>query len=133
MSLPDFNALSRHASKRPGEQAYRQAWKEREELEGPSPKTVRRHAHQITSWALWFAAILIACIISVRFWHLIGPEQIKGVSLRWLNAEDLQGIDKMLFSSAFGGAALAYIKHVMIEGAAEDAQEKRNRESSSNK
>jgi hypothetical protein len=124
----DFDAMGRHASSSTGKKARKQAIQEQNSLEGPSPKTVRRTAHQITSFALWFAASLIAIIISVRFWHLIGPEQFQGMPLQWLSAEDLQGIDKMLFSSAFGGAALAYIKHVMIEGAEQDARDKRNQD-----
>ncbi|WNL39303.1 hypothetical protein RN346_01750 [Halomonas sp. PAMB 3232] len=128
----DYSPLRRHANKRTNRQARKKAYAEQKDIEGPSPKTVRRHAHRITSCALWFAAILIAIIISVRFWHLVGFREINGVALRWLSNEDLQSIDKMLFSSAFGGAALAYIKHVMLEGAEQDAREKRAKEDSEN-
>ncbi|SDR06698.1 hypothetical protein SAMN05216569_2910 [Pseudoxanthomonas sp. CF125] len=41
----------------------------------------------------------------VRFWHLAAPD-----TWRWLSDSEVQSMDKMLFSSAFGGFVFSYLR-----------------------
>lgn len=81
--------------------------KEAQTIEDGATK-VRREVHAIAVWTLRFGAIIIGCLILIRVWHLVGP-----AGVRWLDNDDLQSIDKMLFSSAFGGMALGYLKEIL--------------------
>lgn len=71
-------------------------------------KKVRKEVHAIAVQALRFGALVIGVIVLVRVWHIISP-----TDLRWLSELDTQSIDKMLFSSAFGGLVLGYLKETM--------------------
>ncbi|MCL8306361.1 hypothetical protein [Pseudomonas putida] len=77
-----------------------------DELEG------RRGAHKeiyrITMWALRFGAVILGAMVIVRLWHLLGP-----YDSRWLEVEDVNAIDKMLFSGALGGLVLGHLKEIM--------------------
>lgn len=66
---------------------------------------VRREIHSLVKWGLRLGAVLLAAVITVRFWHLGAP-----TDWRWLSDTDVQTIDKMLFSSAFGGMVLNYLR-----------------------
>lgn len=72
----------------------------------------RRGAHnevyRLTMWALRFGAIILGAMVVVRLWHLLGP-----YDTRWLKAEDVNAIDKMLFSGALGGLVLGHLKEIM--------------------
>jgi hypothetical protein len=72
---------------------------------------VRKEIHSLVLWALRLGGFLLAALITIRFWHLGAPE-----SLRWLSDTDTQSIDKMLFSSAFGGLVLNYLRSVIEPG-----------------
>lgn len=85
-----------------------QATKEQEMLEGATPKHVRREVHRIVIYALRVGAVLLGILLTIRFWHLAGPSMC-----RWLSDTDIQSIDKMLFSSAFGGAVISYIQSIL--------------------
>lgn len=90
----------------------KQAEKEKQVLEDPKEK-VQKEVHSLAIFALRFGAILFAILIVIRFWHLAGPTYFFGHCVRWLTETDLQSMDKMLFSSAFGGLVLGYLKEIM--------------------
>lgn len=71
-------------------------------------KAVQKEIHGIAIRALRFGAAMIAALVLVRLWHMAAPE-----CWRWLTDADLQGMDKILFSSAFGGLVLSYLKEIM--------------------
>ena len=71
-------------------------------------KAVQKEVHSIAVWALRVGAILLGLLVFVRLWHLAGPE-----ACRWLSDADVQSMDKILFSSAFGGVVLSYLKEIM--------------------
>lgn len=77
----------------------------------------RRGAHnevyRLTIKALRFGAILLGAMAVVRLWHLLGPYEIGSVKVRWLTTEDVNAIDKMLFSGALGGLVLGHLKEIM--------------------
>ncbi|MFE1574148.1 hypothetical protein ACFIQG_20415 [Comamonas odontotermitis] len=103
---PDFGAIGNGQT--PSASATRLAEAEAKNLMGP--KKVRTTIHTLTIIVLWFGAAILLCIFAVRAWHLIGP-----MSWRWLPAEELQSIDKMLFSSAFGGIVIKYIGDILFD------------------
>lgn len=71
-------------------------------------RAVQKEIHSIVIWALRVGAFLLAAMVVVRMWHMACP-----ASMRWLTETDLQGMDKMLFSSAFGGVILSYLRQIM--------------------
>jgi hypothetical protein len=81
--------------------------KEEQALEDASNR-VRKEVHKIALYVLRFGAGILLTILVVRVWHLIGPSW-----WRWLSDLDIQNIDKMLFSSAFGGIVFGYLKEIM--------------------
>jgi len=92
--------------------ALKDAAKEEEVLsEGKS--AVQKELHSIAKKALRYGAFLIAALVTVRFWHVAGPHSFLGYCVRWLSESELQSMDKMLFSSAFGGLILGYLKEIM--------------------
>lgn len=88
------------------------AHKEEHALEDPTAK-VKKEVHTLTIRALRFGAMLLAALVVVRFWHLAGPPAVLGQTLRWLSEDELQSMDNMLFSSAFGGLILAYLRETL--------------------
>lgn len=91
----------------PSQQSLQQGKLEEDTLAN-GQKAVQQEIHAIAVWALRFGAGLIALLVLVRLWHMAGPE-----CWRWLSEYDLQGMDKILFSSAFGGLVLSYLKEIM--------------------
>jgi hypothetical protein len=61
------------------------------------------HIHRIGIMSLWVMFIIAAFILVIRTSHFVIPE-----SWRWLDSENLQNIDKFLFSGAFGGILVKY-------------------------
>lgn len=58
-------------------------------------------ANKVFGWGVWIIrAVAVGFLITfaIRLGHLILP-----AGMRWLSAEDLQGIDKIIFSGALGG------------------------------
>lgn len=104
--LDGFSAIEPSAGETSPE-TLRLAKKEESALADGSQK-VRNEVHALAVWALRFGALVLAAIVLVRVWHLAGPD-----SWRWLGNDELQSIDKMLFSSAFGGLVLGYLKEIM--------------------
>lgn len=103
-----FSAIGNTAShSNPAGRSDKKALKEQEVLEN-GRQQVQTEVHRLVRYSLRFGGALIAALICVRFWHLGAPE-----SWRWLTDGDVQGIDKMLFSSAFGGAVISYLKEVI--------------------
>ena len=72
-------------------------------------QSLRLELIQLSKRALWLGAALLGTLLTVRFWHATAPE-----AWRWLTAGDIQSIDKMLFSSAFGGVVLSYLKDIVL-------------------
>lgn len=87
--------------------AMRQAEKEEDILED-GKKAVQKEVHKIVVWALRGGAIALGLLVLIRLWHMGSP-----LGWRWLSPENVQEIDKMLFSSAFGGVILSYLKQIM--------------------
>ncbi|MBT1689237.1 hypothetical protein [Dawidia soli] len=52
---------------------------------------------------IYVAAVTLMCIFLVRMLHLALPEQCF-----WLTPDQIQGIDKIFFSSAIGGFIASY-------------------------
>ncbi|MHC9012608.1 hypothetical protein ACYX79_13405 [Stenotrophomonas rhizophila] len=71
-------------------------------------KAIRSEMQRLVVRALRLGAIILGTLLVVRFWHLAAPS-----GLRWLTDVELQAMDKMLFSSAFGGFVLTYLKDAM--------------------
>lgn len=108
MAIGDaFAAIEAEAAKPIAAQDDRLARKEQEALENGRTQ-VQTEVHRLVRYSLRFGAVLIGAVICVRFWHLGSPE-----AWRWLTEKDVQGIDKMLFSSAFGGVVITYLKDVL--------------------
>lgn len=113
MPLDDpFAAIGSVAPLETSPEALKLAQKEAKVLEDPKER-VQKEVHSLAIMALRFGAFLFATLIMVRFWHLAGPATILGTVTRWLTESDLQSMDKMLFSSAFGGLVLGYLKEIM--------------------
>lgn len=71
-------------------------------------RAVQKEIHAIVVWALRGGALALGLLVLVRLWHMGAP-----LCWRWLEPYNLQEIDKMLFSSAFGGVVLSYLKEIM--------------------
>lgn len=78
----------------------------------------RKEVHKTARRLLKVGSACLGAIILVRIWHLIGP-----LRCRWLEEVDIASIDKMLFSSAFGGAALNYVKEMMLPRGKEESKD----------
>lgn len=74
-------------------------------------KEVHVEVHRIVIYGLRFGAVILAILLVVRFWHLAAP-----VGGRWLTDSEIQSMDKMLFSSAFGGFVFAYLRDALLNG-----------------
>lgn len=73
-------------------------------------KELRVEVHRVVKWSLRVGAFALGLLVLVRFWHLGAPE-----TWRWLSEYDLQGMDKILFSSAFGGFVLTYLRDSIMQ------------------
>jgi hypothetical protein len=93
-------------------ESSKKAHREERVLEDPTIK-VKKEVHSLTIQALRFGAILLAALVIVRFWHMAGPPEILGQTTRWLTENELQSMDNMLFSSAFGGLVLGYLRETL--------------------
>lgn len=78
--------------------------KEQDTLEG-GKKSIQLDFLTIFKWFLRAGALMLLILFIVRFAHLVLPH-----TWRWLCPDDINKIDSMLFSSAFGGAILAYLR-----------------------
>ncbi len=107
----DFDAIGASSGPLPSDDLTL-AEKEKDALED-GVQRVRKEVHSVAVTAVRFGALLLAAIVLIRVWHLAGPPQLFGCQLRWLTDTELQSIDKMLFSSAFGGLVLGYLKEIM--------------------
>lgn len=98
-------------------QSLNRAHKEETALEDPVVR-IKKEVHVLTIHALRFGATLLAALVVVRFWHMAGPPEALGQPLRWLTEGELQSMDNMLFSSAFGGLVLGYLRETLKPTAA---------------
>lgn len=104
----DFSAIGADAKRlSPPESGDARAHEEKILLENER-RGVQTRIHRIVRYFLYFGSFLLAALIFIRFWHIGAPE-----CWRWLSNEDVQGMDKMLFSSAFGGVVITYLKDVL--------------------
>lgn len=107
-----FSAIGSAEPLAPTSESFKLAEKEQKTLEDPKAK-VQKEVHSLAIFALRFGATLFAALIVIRFWHLAGPHSMFGYCVRWLTEPEIQSMDKMLFSSAFGGLVLGYLKEIM--------------------
>lgn len=82
---------------------------EQNSLEGRK-KNIQLDFLSIFKWFLRVGALMLIALIAVRFAHLVIPH-----TWRWLCPDDINKIDSMLFSSAFGGAILAYLRDFVFD------------------
>lgn len=82
-----------------------------DELEGR--RGAHKEVYRITIKALKFGAWILGVMVVVRLWHLLGPYELWSYKARWLTTEDVNAIDKMLFSGALGGLVLGHLKEIM--------------------
>lgn len=92
-----FNPKSPDSSLVPDAESHKEVtdWAKKEEHRKDKEKTAM---HVAFVWLIRISAILVYSILIVRVWHFICPSQC-----RWLSNEEVQGIDKILFSGAIGG------------------------------
>lgn len=107
-----FAAIGSAVPPKPTGAELERAEKEKKVLEDPKEK-VQKEVHSLAVFALRFGALLFAALILIRFWHLAGPHTMFTYCVRWLSDSEIQSMDKMLFSSAFGGLVLGYLKEIM--------------------
>ena len=70
-------------------------------------KSEQKHIHWIFIGGLWVISVAAALIMLIRAAHFVIPD-----CWRWLDAENLQNIDKFLFSGLFGAFLALYAKYV---------------------
>jgi hypothetical protein len=58
----------------------------------------KTHLHWVFLGVLWVCFSCFLCIFIIRLSHLVLPDR-----LQWMSGEQIQGIDKLLFSGAIGG------------------------------
>lgn len=61
-------------------------------------ESLKKTFHIWFKYAIRIGFILFSLVVTIRLLHLVLPEDY-----RWLAPEELQGIDKLMFSGAFGG------------------------------
>lgn len=110
-SSPSFNAIVQAAQSVPSSKALKSAEEEQTALEGE----IRNEANRLLLKGLRWGTYILFAVIAIRVWHLVGFNQIGEFKLKWLSTEDVQSIDKMLFSSAFGGAVISYLKDKILK------------------
>lgn len=111
-SPPDFSTMAPPATA--VAQPDRRAEKEDQFLGDPR-KAAHNEVYRLTIRALRFGAWMLAAVVMIRIWHLAGPYALPwdpDFKLRWLTDEDIQSMDKMLFSSALGGLVLGHLKEI---------------------
>ena len=101
----DFSAID--AAEQLDNRQLKVADKEEATLVG-GREALQKEVHVIAMWALRIGALMLALLIGVRLFHMAAPH-----CWRWLNPDDLQSMDKILFSSALGGVVLGYLKEIM--------------------
>ncbi len=73
-----------------------------------SKEHVQSELHSLVIIFLKIGAGILLVLVAVRVLHLVIPP-----CYRWLPVDDLNAIDKMLFSGAFGGLVLSYLKELI--------------------
>lgn len=68
-------------------------------------ESARTNLHKVLVGGLWISFIGFVIVFAVRVFHFILPH-----CWEWLTAEQLQGIDKLIFSGAIGGFVGSYFK-----------------------
>lgn len=111
-SPTNFQAITAAASTQQiSPKSAEQAMAEQNALEGE----IKKEFNRLLVLGLRWGAYILFAVIVIRVWHLVGINQICGIHLKWLSPEELQSIDKMLFSSAFGGAVISYLKDTVLK------------------
>ena len=71
------------------EKEYRERFREEQ---------IKDLTHKILKFVIWSLFIIIGILFVIRIYHMAVPSGWK-----WLNESQLNGIDKFLYSGAFGG------------------------------
>lgn len=93
---PPPNIKADHASKKEGKD-----YAARKNARADAMDNVR---HWVLVSAIWAAFVLFAAVLVIRVLHLVLPDHC-----RWLTDADIQGVDKIIFSGAIGGAVGSYL------------------------
>lgn len=104
----DFEAIRNSANEDANLAGDSLAKDEEDKLAKEHRKAIKIELHKVVVMAIRLGAIMIFILLVIRLWHIAAPSD-----WRWLSEVDIQGIDKMLFSSAFGGFVLSYLKEVI--------------------
>lgn len=68
---------------------------------------LKQFFHYLTIISLSIVFILAICLIIIRAFHFVAP-----TCWKWLNQEELQALDKTLFSGAIGGILSKYMSNI---------------------
>ena len=71
---------------------------------------IRKTLHFVFRGFIYIAAIALTTVFLIRITHLVIPE-----CWFWLTADQIQGIDKIFFSSAIGGFIASYFSRYKNE------------------
>ncbi|ATL49433.1 hypothetical protein COR50_20885 [Chitinophaga caeni] len=77
--------------------------------DGRRGEAYRRHIHNIVCIALYIVGLIIICMILIRAFHFLAPEK-----WHWLNAEENQQIERIIFGSVIFSLAGRYFKKFNI-------------------
>lgn len=76
--------------------------------DGERHEHVKQNVHRVFICLIWTVSTLAMVVIIIRILHLIMPE-----CWYWLTTENIQQIDKFLFSGAIGGFLGRYIDKIL--------------------
>jgi len=65
----------------------------------------KKHLNKVFIFFIWIAFIAFILVFFIRVLHFVLPDDIQ-----WLSAEQIQGIDKLIFSGTIGGFIGRYFK-----------------------
>ncbi len=68
-------------------------------------ETTKDHLHYVFVALIWVAFLAFIAVFFIRVIHFVLPE-----GWQWLSDEQVQGIDKLIFSGAIGGFIGRYFK-----------------------
>jgi hypothetical protein len=72
---------------------------------------LKRFFHIVTIASLSIVFLLAILLIMIRVYHFVAPD-----SWRWLSTEELQALDKTLFSGVIGGVLSKYMGKILGTG-----------------
>ena len=79
----------------------------REDREHFREEQIKDLTHKLLKFVIWVLFIIVGMLFVIRIYHMAVPSGWK-----WLNESQLNGIDKFLYSGAFGGFLGKYTNKV---------------------